>query len=186
VNKDSDPHVSASVPGAPQAFTVVHPPGKSTSLTFTKPGVYPYYCVDHATYNPTLHRVVARKETDKYPLAMEGVIVVRGAGFAGAPAASVSITRNGYTPHIVVVKSGGQVTWTNADAATHALVAVGAGGPPLTLAPGKNLTVSFGKPGIYLFYDPRSATYESDTGLAAAKKGSPGYPVSIQGYVVVL
>src|SRR5579859_316598 len=73
VNKDTDPHVSTTVPGAPASFTLVHPAGKSASFTFTKAGIYPYYCLDHATFNPAHRRAVARKEADTFPVAMEGL-----------------------------------------------------------------------------------------------------------------
>src|SRR5579863_2893560 len=46
VNEDTDPHVTTTVPGTPASFTLVHQPGKSTSFTFTKPGIYPCYCID--------------------------------------------------------------------------------------------------------------------------------------------
>jgi plastocyanin len=186
LNKDSDPHVSTSAPGAPMMFTLVHAPGKSSSFTFSKAGLYPYYCVDHATYNVKLHRVVARKEADLFPLAMEGLIVVKGPELTGNPSASVSISGSGYAPDIAMVKSGGKVTWTNADTAEHTVTLVGAGAGALALPAGKGQTVSFAKPGVYLFYDQRYATYNSKVGLAAARKGVPNYPVALQGFVVVL
>ena len=186
VNKDSDPHVTVTVPGDPQAFTLVNPPGKTVSFTFTKPGVFVYYCLDHATYNAQLRRVVARKEADLYPLAMEGLIVVKGLGFTGAPSATVDISGEAYTPDIAVVKPGGKVTWTNGDTAAHAVVVNGGQVSKLDLPAGKSQTAIFAKPGIYLFYDERQATYNSKVGLAAAKKGTPTFPVAMQGYVIVL
>ena len=38
VNKDSDPHVTVSAPGDPEAFTLANGPGKTASFKFTKPG----------------------------------------------------------------------------------------------------------------------------------------------------
>jgi plastocyanin len=186
VNKDTDPHVTVSVLGVPEAFTLPNFPGKSVSFTFSKPGVYPYYCVDHATYNVRLRRASARKEADLYPIAMEGLIVVKGPGFAGTPTATVKISGGAYDPDIAVVQAGGQVTWTNGDNDAHAVVVVGAGVPKLEIAAGKRQTATFAKPGIYFFYCDRHATYNSKLGLAAAKKGTPTFPVAEQGYVVVL
>jgi len=186
VNKDSDPHVTTGAPSDPEVFTLVHATGKSTSFKFTKPGVYVYYCLDHATYNPQLHRVVARKESDSFPIAMEGLIVVKGPRFSGARAATVSITRGAYTPDIAVVQAGGNVTWTNGDTGMHAVKVNGAGAPKFDLASGKSRTVTFAKPGIYFFFDEGQATYNSGVGLAAAKKGTPAFPVAMQGYVIVL
>ncbi len=186
VNKDSDPHVTTAAPSAPEGFTLVHAVGKSTSFKFTKPGVYVYYCLDHATYNPQRHRVVARKESDSFPIAMEGLIVVKGPRFSGARSATVSITREAYAPDIAVVQAGGKVTWTNGDTGMHALTVNGAGVPKFDLASGKSRTVTFAKPGIYFFFDERQATYKSEVGLAAAKKGTSAFPVAMQGYVIVL
>ncbi len=186
VNKDSDPHVSTNVPGAPKTFTIVHAPGKSSSFKFTKPGVYGYYCLDHATYNVKLRRAVARKEADQFPIAMEGLIVVKGPGFAGAPSATVNISGGAYAPDIAVVKAGGKVTWTNSDTGAHTAVFTGTEATKVDLAAGKSQSVTFAKPGIYFFYDERYATYNSKFGLAAAKKGTPTFPVSMQGYVIVL
>ncbi len=186
VNKDSDPHVTVTVVGAPEAFTLANFPGKSASFKFTKPGVYVYYCLDHATYNPTLRRVVARKEADAYPVAMEGLVVVKGPGFTGAPSATINISGGAYSPDIAVVQAGGKVTWTNSETDAHPVVVRGAGVPTLELAAGKSQTATFAKPGIYLFYDERYATYNAKLGLAGANKGAPAFPVAMQGYVIVL
>ena len=186
VNKDTDPHVTVSAPGAPEAFTLPNFAGKSASFKFTKPGVYVYYCVDHATYNARLHRTVARKEADLYPLAMEGLIVVKGPGFAGTPTATVKISGGAYSPDVAVVQAGGKVIWANGDNDAHAVVMVGADVPKLELAAGKSQAATFPKPGVYFFYCDRHATYNSKVGLAAAKKGTPSFPVAEQGYVIVL
>ena len=186
VNKDSDPHVTVTVPGAPAMFTLATEAGKSSSFKFTKPGVYGYYCLDHATYNPKLYRVAARKEADAFPLAMEGLVVVKGPGFTGAPSATVRLSGGAYVPDIVVVQAGGKVTWTNGDSGAHAVFVKGAGVPKLDLAVGKSQTATLAEPGIYFFYDEGQAAYNPKLGLAAAKKGTPTFPVAMQGYVIVL
>ena len=186
LNKDSDPHVTVGVPGVLQGFTLVNVPGKSVSFKFAKPGVFVYYCLDHATYNANLRRVVARKEADLYPLAMEGLIVVRGPGFTGVPSATVDISGGAYAPDVAVVQTGGKVTWTNGDTDPHAVVVNGAQVQKFDLPAGKSQTATFKRPGIYFFYDERQATYNSKVGLAAAKKGTPTFPVAMQGYVIVL
>ncbi len=186
VNKDSDPHVTVAVPADPQAFTLVNAPGKTVSFKFTKPGVFVYYCLDHATYNAKLRRVVARKEADLYPVAMEGLIVVKGPGFTGGSSATVNISGGIYAPDVAVVQAGGRVTWTNGDIGAHAVVVKGAGVPKLDLAVGKSQTATFAKPGIYFFYDEGHAVYNPKLGLAAAKKETPTFPVAMQGYVIVL
>ncbi len=184
VNKDSDKHTAVTVLGAPEAFSLPAYPGKSVSFKFTKPGVYVYYCQEHATFDPKLRRAVARKESDAYPIAMEGMIVVKGPGFTGAPSASINISGGNYAPDIAVVAAGGKVTWTNADTNEHAVVT--ADGQKLALPAGKSQTATFAKPGIYLFYDDRYVAFNAKLGLAAAKDGTPTYPVSMEGYVIVL
>lgn len=59
-NKDSDKHTATSVAGVPESFSVPAYPGKVVTYKFTKPGVYPYYCLEHATIDMTLQRAVAR------------------------------------------------------------------------------------------------------------------------------
>lgn len=187
VNKDTDPHVSTTTPGSPASFTIVHQAGKSASFTFTKAGIYPYYCLDHATFNTTLRRAAARKEADLFPIAMEGLIAVKGPGFTGQPSATVKISGDAYAPDIPVVRSGGTVTWINGDSTAHTATFVGAGAPKtVILAAGKSGSATFARPGIYFFYDERFATYNAKVGLAAAKKGTPHFPVAMQGFVVVL
>ena len=186
INKDSDPHVSTTAPGAPAAFTLVHQPGKPTSFEFTKPGIYSYYCLDHATFNTTLRRAVSRKEADEFPVAMEGLIVVTGPGLTGTPSATVRISGDTYAPYVAVVRAGGKVTWTDGDRTAHTAIFTGAGAPTLTLAAGKSGSATFAKRGIYFFYDEHFATYNAKLGLAGAKKGAPHFPIAMQGFVVVL
>ena len=186
VNKDTDPHVTVSAPGDPEAFTLANAPGNTASFKFTKPGVFVYYCLVHATYNAKLRRVVARKEADLYPIAMEGLIVVKGPGFAGASSATINISRGIYAPDVAIVQAGGKVTWTNGETGAHAVVVKGVVVPKLDLPAGKSQTVTFARTGIYFFYDERQATYNSKVGLAAAKKGTPTFPVAMQGFVIVL
>ncbi|HLY24229.1 MAG TPA: plastocyanin/azurin family copper-binding protein [bacterium] len=186
INKDTDPHVTTTMPGTPASFTLVHPPGKPASFKFTTAGIYPYYCLDHATFNTTLRRAAARKEADTFPVAMEGLIVVKGPELTGMPSATVKISGDTYAPDIAVVRVGGKVTWINADRAAHTAIFTGGGAPKLTIAAGKSGSATFAKPGIYFFYDERFAMYNTKLGLAAAKKGAPHFPVAMQGYVVVL
>src|SRR5207237_7099738 len=103
VNKDSDPHVTASALGAPEEFILPTASGKSSSFKFTKPGLYPYYCVDHATYNAKLRRAVARKEPDAFTIAMDGLVVVTGPGITGAPPWRVPRPGAAYGPPSAVV-----------------------------------------------------------------------------------
>jgi plastocyanin len=158
------------------------------TFKFTKPGVYVYYCQEHATYDPKTHRVMARKETDQYPIAMEGLIVVRGPGFVGAPTASVTIPGDSYVPYVTVVRAGGTVTWTNKDSERHMVAGAPGDGAAfeLNVFPGKSQSKTFATPGILFYYCDLHATYNPKLGLAAAKKDADIFPASQQGYVIVL
>ena len=197
INKDSDKHTAVTLPEAPEAFTLAAYPGKSVTHKFTKPGVYAYYCQEHATYDSQLRRAVARKESDAFPIAMEGIIVVKGPGFTGGPSASVNVSGGAFSPDVVVVQAGGKVTWMNADADRYRVTWTsvgteeqggmgGAGAPRLDLGAGKSQTATFGRSGVYLFYCDLHATYNTKLGLAAANKGTRTFPVSMEGYVIVL
>jgi len=185
VNKDTDPHVTTSVPGAPEAFTIANAAGKSQFYKFTKPGIYQYYCLTHATYDAKLRRVVAHKDADTFPIAMEGLIVVKGPGLVGASEASLTFADGDLAPNVAVIKAGGKVTWTN-DGKDRVLVFHEGGPGKLALPAGKSGTATFAKPGVYLFYDSNAATMDEETELAKAKPGTKVFPVSMQGFVVAL
>jgi len=77
-NADTDPHLAMTTPGSPNRFpaTLSIPGGKSVPVMFSAAGVYQYYCSLHATYQATYQRSAANHDADKYPTAMEGVVVV--------------------------------------------------------------------------------------------------------------
>ena len=88
------------------------------------------------------------------------------------------------------------MTWTNADTDQHDVTwtAVGSGwhgkrsvdAPLLNLEVGKGQTATFVTPGVYLFYCEHHTAYDARLELAAAVKGTRAFPVSMQGYVIVL
>ncbi len=75
-NLDSDAHTVLTDPGVSIQFKFVVPANGNTSYTFDKPGIYPYYCDAHATWNTEIKRVQARPGSSEYPAAMEGVVFV--------------------------------------------------------------------------------------------------------------
>jgi plastocyanin len=185
-NKADEKHTVVTVPGSPEALLLPTYPGKTVSFKFSKPGIYVYYGDEDAMFDPARRRVASKSDADFYPIAMEGIVVVRGPGFAGTEAASINIQEGAYVPNVVVVQPGGKVTWTNADSSEHSVV-LRAGGEPgqLTIPPGQSQTAGFSKTGLYFFYSSRDADYNTKLALAEAKNGARTYPVAMQGYVVV-
>jgi plastocyanin len=96
-NLDTDPHFISvvggwSVPHNPSQAginptdvglnridgTATVPGGDTINLLFRTPGLYYYYCANHARINTTLHRVEALPVTSEYPIPMEGFVLVVG------------------------------------------------------------------------------------------------------------
>lgn len=87
-NFDTDPHILAQVPGwtAPInpaqiginriAGTDDVPGGDTVTLIFNTPGLYYYYCANHAQIDTTWHRAQAFKMASEYPIPMEGFVLV--------------------------------------------------------------------------------------------------------------
>jgi plastocyanin len=197
VNKDTDMHMPVTAPGAPEAFALEVYPGESVTHKFTRPGVYVYYCQDHATFDPQLHRVVAEKGSYAFPIAMEGIIVVKGPGLTGGPSASINISEGVFSPDIAVVQAGWKVTWTNADTDEHDVTwapvgtgnlgrATSADAPLLVLPVGTSRTATFARPGVYFYYCECHTVYDARLELSAAVEGARAFPVSMEGYVIVL
>ena len=87
-NFDSDPHIFGLVQGwsAPINPTNiglyriagtddVHG-GDTVTLSFSTPGLYYYYCMNHVDIDPSTHRAQAIPMASEYPLPMEGFVLV--------------------------------------------------------------------------------------------------------------
>jgi plastocyanin len=96
-NFDTDPHFVALVPGWSAASSASQaeinptdvgvnrisgtddvPGGDTIAVIFSKPGLYYYYCVNHAKIDAATHRAAAFKLASEYPIPMEGFILVTG------------------------------------------------------------------------------------------------------------
>jgi plastocyanin len=157
-----------------------------------KPGVYYYYCGAHAALN-SQGRAAAFSSVRPYPLAMDGILYVRGPGLSGLPSATVTLAPdNALTPWITVVNPGAQVTWVNQTGQGEDLrTAPGYGGlTPVPLAfavpAAGSHSYTFTAPGIYDYYTTEGATLDTTWLRPAARPGAPGYPVPMEGIVVVL
>ncbi|MCA1812364.1 MAG: hypothetical protein LC624_00245 [Halobacteriales archaeon] len=58
----------------------------------------------------------------------------------------------GYSPPVVVVASGGSVTWTNGDVAPHTVTAIGTASFDVHLNPGQSLTLQFAGPSVVPYH----------------------------------
>jgi len=89
-NFDTDPHFVALVPDLSAPLnpgeiginriggTDDVPGGETITIIFSKPGLYYYYCANHALVNKDWHRAQAFKQASEYPIPMEGFILVVG------------------------------------------------------------------------------------------------------------
>jgi plastocyanin len=196
VNNDTMLHTVVTGPTNgvinPVQFQLVLPAGQHAELTLRTPGVYYYYCGAHAALN-SQGRAVAFSSVRPYPLAMDGILYVRGPGMSGLSSATVTLTAgNAFTPWITVVNSGAAVAWTNQTGQTEDLrTAPGYGSlSPVQLsfaipASGSH-SYTFTTPGIYDYYTSEGATLDTTWLRPAARPGAPGYPVPMEGIVIVL
>ena len=74
------------------------------------------------------------------------------AGGAAVSAAKVAISNFKFVPPTITVKSGGTVTWTNQDSASHTATAkANSAFNTDTLKQGQSKTLTFSKPGTYQY-----------------------------------
>jgi hypothetical protein len=50
--------------------------GAFVTILFDIPGLYYYYCRNHAEVDPVDHRVTARAMSSEFPVPMEGFVLV--------------------------------------------------------------------------------------------------------------
>jgi len=89
-NFDTDPHFLAEVPDLPAPFNPAEiginriagtddvPGGDTVTLIFNTPGLYYYYCPNHAKIDAAHHRAEAFKAASEFPIPMEGFVLVVG------------------------------------------------------------------------------------------------------------
>ncbi len=89
-NFDTDPHFLAEVPDLPAPINPAElginriggtddvPGGETITLFFTAPGLYYYYCPNHAVVEQSWHQTSAFKAASEYPIPMEDFVLVIG------------------------------------------------------------------------------------------------------------
>jgi plastocyanin len=127
--------------------------------------------------------------TDVYPEAMAGVVAVTGPGAATAATTSVAVPGDHFSPAYLTVPAGTTVTWTNTDTDPH-MVSTAPGLAPvsfnLPLAAGATASYTFTTPGLYVYYCPMHAVWDSTTGLPKPDPGTDVYPEAMAGVVFVV
>src|SRR5579884_1430315 len=129
-NADSRMH---AVVTTPQRSAFLNPvplalhlaPGGSASYTFTTPGLYDYYDTGEAAWNQDDGHVAALAQAPDFPLAMEGVIWVRGP-IRGLPAVASNLIpgRDLFATDFLAIIAGGSVRFHDADTDRHVVVEV--------------------------------------------------------------
>jgi len=194
VNGDSDPHSVVSFPSAPTQFDIDIDAGKTGTFTFTKPGVYQYYCDLHATYSKMMSDVKANQGTDVFPIPMRGVIVVLPKNGQLAPSGTSTVdipdTTMTFTPWALVVPQGTTVNWTNNDEDPHAVTSVpgyATAGISTFALPGDGGTGNhaFDQPGVYYYYCPVHASWDADLQQLKPLSSYGMYPYVMDGLIVV-
>ncbi len=66
--------------------------------------------------------------------------------------ARVEISNFSYHQRTTAVRVGARITFTNRDHTAHTATAIHGGFDTGTIAPGANRTITFSKPGVYMFY----------------------------------
>lgn len=198
MNDDTMLHTIVTVPRTaggtidPEQIQLVLQPGQQSTITLRSPGVYYYYCGAHASLT-SQGRAAAMTSVRPYPVTMDGVIYVRGAGISGVPAATITMsTNNQFNPWITVLNLGARVTWANETGQAQNVAGIpgyGAVNPvPINVhvAAGATASMQFTTPGIYDYYATGPATLDPIWQRARAKPGAAGYPVPMEGVIVIL
>jgi plastocyanin len=100
------------------------------------------------------------------PLALVAALVVTTG--AGADTKTVQITKNGFTPTATTITVGDSVTWKNADAANHQVVADDGSFASPALKPGESFTFTFTNTGKVNYRDSFATTHRGSVTANAA------------------
>lgn len=193
-NQDATTHSVVAYPAQPASFDATVAPGKTGTVTFTKPGIYRYYSKQDASYDANLNAVKANADGPAFPSPMRGVIVVLGKDgtlpTSGSNAITIPEDSMMFEPWDLTVKAGTTVTWTNEDGDMHVASPVPdyvtQTFPTLSL-PGSGGTAShtFDQPGVYYYYCAVHARWDAGTGTMVPLTSYGSYPYVQDGIIVV-
>ena len=93
-----------------------------------------------------------------------------------------------FDPFILEVQPNTTVTWQNNDKVAHTIMTTSDQTPflnlkafLLTATAGQRVQFTFVEPGLYHYYDPTMANWNTANMRVAAKKGLPNYPLAMEG-----
>ena len=189
------------------SFTVAA--GQRAGFKLVQPGIYHYYDPNMATWNKADARVAANKGVPNFPLAMEGVIWVKGA-ISNLPSATtnrIPPKHDDFVSEFLAITPG-SVSWHNFDSDPHFVAVVpgwsATNDPPQAQAEinptdigvnriagtddvpgGDTIAVIFNKPGLYYYYCVNHAHIDAATHRVEAFKLASEYPIPMEGFILV-
>jgi plastocyanin len=189
------------------AFSLTVAAGQRVQFKLIEPGLYHYYDPTMTTWNTSDARVAANKGVPNYPLAMEGVIWVKGA-ISNLPSATTNRIPSMHDDFVTefLAITAGSVSWHNFDTDPHFVALVPgweASGDPsqaeinpadvgvnriagtADVPGGDTITVIFSKPGLYYYYCVNHAHIDAATHRAEAFKSASEYPIPMEGFILV-
>ena len=211
-NNDSVAHTIMTTPDQTsflnlKAFLLTAAAGQRVQFTFVEPGLYHYYEPTKATWNTADARVTANKGVPNYPLAMDGVIWVKGA-ISNLPSATtnrIPPKQDDFVSEFLAITPG-SVSWHNFDTDPHFVALVPGWSdaddqPQALINPtdigvnriagtddvpgGDTIAVIFSKPGLYYYYCVNHAHIDAATHRVEAFKSASEYPIPMEGFILV-
>lgn len=186
----------------PQVFTFQIPAGAQAQFTFNQPGLYHYYDTTTSSWNATLSRVAANRDARHFPIAMDGVIWVQGPirGLSNVALNSIPAGHDDFSEEFLAIRAIGGVTWHNLDADPHFIGLVPGWSTPINPADislgrvggtdatpgGEATTTLFEVPGLYYYHCRNHTIIDPLTNRAQALPMASEYPISMEGFVLVL
>jgi plastocyanin len=191
------------------AFSLTVAAGQRAGFKLVQPGLYHYYDPTMAAWNRADARVAANKGVPNFPLAMDGVIWVKGA-ISNLPSATtnrIPPSHDDFVSEFLAITPG-SVSWHNFDSDPHFVALVpgwsAISDPPQVPADinptdigvnriagtddvpgGDTITVICSKPGLYYYYCVNHAHIDAATHRAEAFKGASEYPIPMEGFLLV-
>lgn len=211
-NQDTVAHTISTTPDQTpflnlHAFSLTVAAGQRVQFKLAQPGLYHYFDPLLSTWNKADARVAARKGLPNFPLAMEGVIWVKGpiSNLPSATTNHIPPKHDDFASEFLAITPG-SVSWHNFDSDPHFVALVpgwAATSDPLQtginpidigvnriagtddVPGGDTIAVIFSKPGLYYYYCVNHAHIDGATHRAEAFTMASEYPIPMEGFILV-